>query len=254
VHGDLHEAIDHLLAHEGYLTWERKETVLAWKLSILTLIEKKGSGSWLGPRPDLIMLPPRPTMLMSLAGHHIGLIDQIPSEATLKLLRSLSHEMVFTFLGGLVESVWVHTAIDELLGRSDLPDRSVAVGWKLLLQWHLGEKAWLGPRGIEKGLKPKVEPEIDESEYNESEFNENLFKRVDELEFSVRVQNCLQNANIEFVYQLVEKREAEVLDINNLGRQSLNNIKEVLQDLILSLGMKLHDFPSGTQLQRRTQR
>ena len=87
------------------------------------------------------------------------------------------------------------------------------------------------------------EPEMEEEDEQEQEFNENLFKRVDELELSVRSQNCLQNAGIEYIYQLVEKSEAEMLKTKNFGRKSLNEIKEILSDLGLSLGMKLHNFP-----------
>jgi DNA-directed RNA polymerase subunit alpha len=87
------------------------------------------------------------------------------------------------------------------------------------------------------------EPQVQEETAQEQEYNENLFKRVDELELSVRSQNCLQNAGIEYIYQLVEKTEAEMLKTKNFGRKSLNEIKEVLQDLGLSLGMKLHNFP-----------
>jgi DNA-directed RNA polymerase subunit alpha len=87
------------------------------------------------------------------------------------------------------------------------------------------------------------EPEVQEEYEQEQEFNENLFKRVDELELSVRSQNCLQNAGIEFIYQLVERTEAEMLKTKNFGRKSLNEIKEILSDLGLSLGMKIHNFP-----------
>lgn len=89
------------------------------------------------------------------------------------------------------------------------------------------------------------EPEIEEEDEVEQEFNENLFKRVDELELSVRSQNCLQNAGIEYIYQLVERTEAEMLKTKNFGRKSLNEIKEILTDLGLSLGMKLHNLPKN---------
>ncbi|NCG20785.1 MAG: DNA-directed RNA polymerase subunit alpha [Rhodobacterales bacterium] len=87
------------------------------------------------------------------------------------------------------------------------------------------------------------EPEVKEEEAEEQEFNEALYKRVDELGLSVRSQNCLQNAGIEYIYQLVERTEAEMLKTKNFGRKSLNEIKEILSDLDLSLGMKLHNFP-----------
>jgi DNA-directed RNA polymerase subunit alpha len=80
------------------------------------------------------------------------------------------------------------------------------------------------------------------------EINENLFRRVDELELSVRSANCLQNAGIEYIYQLVEKTEAEMLKTKNFGRKSLNEIKELLGELGLALGTKLPpNFPRNRQ-------
>jgi len=87
------------------------------------------------------------------------------------------------------------------------------------------------------------EPELREEEEAAEEFAEALYKRVDELDLSVRSQNCLQNAGIEYIYQLVEKTEAEMLKTKNFGRKSLNEIKDTLQDLGLQLGTKLHNFP-----------
>jgi DNA-directed RNA polymerase subunit alpha len=89
------------------------------------------------------------------------------------------------------------------------------------------------------------EPELEDEEEEVQEFPEALFKRVDELELSVRSQNCLQNAGIEHIYQLVEKSEAEMLKTKNFGRKSLNEIKEILEEMQLSLGMKLHNFPKN---------
>ena len=88
------------------------------------------------------------------------------------------------------------------------------------------------------------EPEpVSETDDEREEINENLYKRVDELELSVRSANCLQNAGIEYIWQLVEKSEAEMLKTKNFGRKSLNEIKDILQHLGLALGMKLHNFP-----------
>lgn len=88
-----------------------------------------------------------------------------------------------------------------------------------------------------------AEPGSGEAGGGSEEWDENLFKRVDELELSVRSANCLQNAGIEFIWQLVERSEAEMLKTKNFGRKSLNEIKEILSELGLSLGMKLHNFP-----------
>lgn len=88
------------------------------------------------------------------------------------------------------------------------------------------------------------EPVLEDEHAEEEEWNDALFKRVDELELSVRSANCLQNAGIEYIYQLVERTEAEMLKTKNFGRKSLNEIKEILAELGLSLGMKLSpNFP-----------
>jgi DNA-directed RNA polymerase subunit alpha len=73
-------------------------------------------------------------------------------------------------------------------------------------------------------------------------WNENLYRSVDELELSVRSANCLKNADINKIWQLVSKTEAEMLKTKNFGRKSLNEIKEVLTEMNLSLGMKLEGF------------
>ena len=72
--------------------------------------------------------------------------------------------------------------------------------------------------------------------------NDNLYRSVEELELSVRSANCLKNAEILKIYQLVQKTENEMLKTKNFGRKSLNEIKEVLSEMGLSLGMKLDSF------------
>ncbi len=78
--------------------------------------------------------------------------------------------------------------------------------------------------------------------------NEALYRRVDELELTVRSANCLQNAGIEFIWQLVQKSESDMLKTKNFGRKSLGEIKDVLAELELSLGMRLpeHFKPRGS--------
>lgn len=73
----------------------------------------------------------------------------------------------------------------------------------------------------------------------ETTFNENLLKSVDELELSVRAQNCLKNANIKTIADLVQKTEHEMLRTKNFGRKSLNEIKEILDSMGLHLGMNI---------------
>ena len=80
--------------------------------------------------------------------------------------------------------------------------------------------------------------------------NPNLFKSVDELELSVRSANCLQNANIRFIGELVQRTEAEMLKTKNFGRKSLNEIKEVLGSMGLFLGMTIDNLPARKDLER----
>ena len=75
--------------------------------------------------------------------------------------------------------------------------------------------------------------------------NENLFRSVDELELSVRSANCLKHADIKLIGDLVQKTEAEILATKNFGRKSLNEIKEILSEMGLSLGMKLENWSPG---------
>jgi DNA-directed RNA polymerase subunit alpha len=90
----------------------------------------------------------------------------------------------------------------------------------------------------------KVEPEPEQGgeDHQQSTFNENLYRSVEELELSVRSANCLKNADIFKIYQLVQKTESEMLKTKNFGRKSLNEIKEVLSEMGLHLGMKLDGF------------
>ena len=81
--------------------------------------------------------------------------------------------------------------------------------------------------------------------------NDNLFRSVDELEFSVRSQNCLQNADIKYIGELVQKTEQEMLKTKNFGHKSLNEIKEILREMGLELGMKVEHFPSRQEIEAR---
>jgi DNA-directed RNA polymerase subunit alpha len=87
------------------------------------------------------------------------------------------------------------------------------------------------------------EPVTESAPAQEAVLNENLFRSVDELELSVRSANCLQNANIKTIGDLVQKTEAEMLKTKNFGRKSLKEIKEILSEMGLSLGMKLESWP-----------
>jgi len=87
------------------------------------------------------------------------------------------------------------------------------------------------------------EPVEKEEEEEGEKMNENLFRPVSELELSVRSANCLKNAEITLIGELVQKTEAEMLKTKNFGRKSLNEIKAILSEMGLGLGMTLEDFP-----------
>ena len=89
----------------------------------------------------------------------------------------------------------------------------------------------------------EAEPDYEEAT-GESEIlqNENLYRSVDELELSVRSANCLQNANIKLIGELVQRTEAEMLKTKNFGRKSLREIKEILATMGLALGMTLEGW------------
>ncbi|MBF0095895.1 MAG: DNA-directed RNA polymerase subunit alpha [Magnetococcales bacterium] len=82
-----------------------------------------------------------------------------------------------------------------------------------------------------------------QEESSQPKWNPNLFRKVDELELSVRSANCLKNDEIVYIGDLVQKTEAEMLKTPNFGRKSLNEIKEVLEEMDLSLGMVLEGWP-----------
>ena len=90
---------------------------------------------------------------------------------------------------------------------------------------------------------PDAMPEEEEPGHDEAhprtELNDNLFRNVDELELSVRASNCLKTANIRTIADLVQKSESELLKTKNFGKKSLNEIKTILGEMGLSLGMKL---------------
>ena len=117
---------------------------------------------------------------------------------------------------------------------SVLPENAVAYAAKIL-------KEQMNPF---INFDEEKEPDYDEDngEDADGKFNENIYRSVDELELSVRSSNCLKNARIHTIYQLVQKTDSEMLKTKNFGRKSLNEIKEVLASMDLSLGMDLEGF------------
>jgi DNA-directed RNA polymerase subunit alpha len=117
---------------------------------------------------------------------------------------------------------------------SILPEDAVAFAAKILKEQMT----------IFINFNEELEPVLQEKSKDKTQprFNENLYRSVEELELSVRSANCLKNADINQIWQLVSKTEGEMLKTKNFGRKSLNEIKEVLSEMDLSLGMKLEGF------------
>ena len=92
--------------------------------------------------------------------------------------------------------------------------------------------------------EPVHEEEVSETQ----KINENLYRSVEELELSVRSANCLKNAQINLIGELVQRTEAEMLKTQNFGRKSLNEIKDILSEMGLGLGIKLENFPDPEYL------
>ncbi|MGK0288970.1 MAG: DNA-directed RNA polymerase subunit alpha [bacterium] len=116
------------------------------------------------------------------------------------------------------------------------PDEALSYSAKILKEYY---SAFIN--FDEEAIQPIEEEEEEEKPYE----NPNLYRSVNELELSVRSINCLQNAKIETIGELVQKTEAEMLKTKNFGRKSLQEIKAILASMGLTLGMKLESFDPG---------
>jgi DNA-directed RNA polymerase subunit alpha len=111
------------------------------------------------------------------------------------------------------------------------PDDAVAYAAKILKEQL---SIFINHEEIEEALAP--------TQSEQDKLNDILWRSVDELELSVRSANCLQNANIHYIGDLVQRTEAEMLKTKNFGRKSLKEIKEILAQMGLSLGMKIEGW------------
>ena len=127
----------------------------------------------------------------------------------------------------LVLEVWTNGTVSPETAVADA-SRSLVDQFALLFDFPTATPA--PPEGAEAGAG---EPVV------RSEVNEHLFRNVDELELSVRASNCLKTANIRTIADLVQKTESELLKTKNFGKKSLNEIKTILGEMGLSLGMRL---------------
>lgn len=128
----------------------------------------------------------------------------------------------------LILEVWTDGSVQ--------PEDAVALGSKILKD----------QLSVFLNFEEEAEPVASAKEEGSNQYNPNLYRSVEELELSVRSANCLQNANIKYIYELVQRTEAEMLKTKNFGRKSLNEIKDILSEMGLSLGMKLDGFTPPT--------
>jgi DNA-directed RNA polymerase subunit alpha len=166
------------------------------------------------------------------AGTPVGVI---PIDSLFSPIRKVNYTVTNARVGQqtdydkLTLEVWTNGAIR--------PDDAVAFAAKIL------KEQLTIFINFEEQPEPVDAPKNEEQE----KLNENLWRTVDELELSVRSANCLQNANIKYIGELVQKTEAEMLKTKNFGRKSLKEIKEILAEMGLSLGMKLDNWPGDRQ-------
>jgi DNA-directed RNA polymerase subunit alpha len=133
----------------------------------------------------------------------------------------------------LTVEVWTNGAVT--------PRDAVGLGAKLMKD-HLQIFINIDEDDEDEGIDT---PPVQVSDEEKGALYEKLGKSVDEMELSVRSYNCLKNANIRTIGELVQKTESEMLKTKNFGRKSLNEIKEILAGMGLSLGMKLDDWPQA---------
>lgn len=166
-------------------------------------------------------------------------LGTIPIDAIFSPIRKVNYTVTHTRVGQITDydrltmEIWTNGGVapaDALAYAAKILKDQVSV----FINFD-EEEAMAKPAQVEEG--PKL--------------NENLFKSVEELELSVRSANCLKNANIKYIGDLVQKTEAEMLKTKNFGRKSLNEIKEILAEMGLSLGMKLENWPPPELQQRQ---
>lgn len=156
-------------------------------------------------------------------------IGVIPMDAVFSPIKKVNYVVSNARVGQVAD--YDKLTIEVWTDGSVLPEDALAYAAKIM-------KEQMNPFiNFEEEREPVLEEEEEEEE--EEIVNENLFRPVSELELSVRSANCLKNANITLIGELVQKTESEMLKTKNFGRKSLNEIKTILDEMGLSLGMKL---------------
>lgn len=168
--------------------------------------------------------------------HEIGVI---PVDALFSPIKKVNYIVTNTRVGQIAD--YDKLILEVWTDGSVLPEDALAYAAKIL-------KEQMNPF-----INFEEEPEPEELEEEEKEADllfENLFRPVSELELSVRSANCLKNANITLIGELVQRTEAEMLKTKNFGRKSLSEIKNILAEIGLSLGMNLDELDRSMKKKR----
>ncbi|HEC24707.1 MAG TPA: DNA-directed RNA polymerase subunit alpha [bacterium] len=151
-------------------------------------------------------------------------------------VKKVTMDVSYARVGGITD---YDKLVIEIFTNGYITPEDALTSASLMLQEQVSVLATFGEMDQLSLSDKKVQP--DAEKLSENHLNENLFKNVDELELSVRSANCLKNADIKTINELVQKTEGEMLRTKNFGRKSLNEIKEVLSTMGLGFGMKVDD-------------
>jgi len=160
-------------------------------------------------------------------------IGVIPVDAVFSSIQKVNYIVTNARVGQITD--YDKLTLEVWTDGSVLPEDAVAYAAKIL-------KEQMNPF---INFDEESEPVEEEEDVEREKLNENLFRPVSDLELSVRSANCLQNAKISLIGELVQKTDAEMLKTKNFGRKSLNEIKAILEEMGLFLGMKIPHFPSS---------
>ncbi len=166
-------------------------------------------------------------------------IGYIPLDATFSPIRKVNYVVTQARVGQRTD--YDKLTLEVWTDGSLLPENALAYAAKIIKE-HLS--MFINFEEEPEGLEEKAAEEP-------ATLNENLYRGVNELELSVRAANCLRNAQIRYIGELVQKTEQEMLKTKNFGRKSLNEIKEILGEMGLNLGMKLENFAPAEQIPER---
>lgn len=158
-------------------------------------------------------------------------VGWIPVDSLFSPIRKVSFNVTNARVGQVTD--YDKLMLEVWTDGSVAPDDAVALAAKILKEQLT----------VFINFEEEEEFELKEERPSEDKFNENLLRSVDELDLSVRAENCLQAANIKYIGDLVQKTESDMLKTKNFGRKSLKEIKELLAEMGLSLGMKLDNWP-----------